>query len=206
MLFGGIKGFSMFHPGHVADNHDIPLVYITNFEIFNKRILPDDSSEILKKHISETDQIKLSYKESVLTFEFAALNYILPEKNQYAYKLEGFEKMWNYVGSKHSATYTNLDPGEYVFRVKASNNDGTWNEEGASLKLIITPPFWLTWWFRSLCVLFVILSFAVFYKIKTNTIKKQRKELQRLVLERTKRLERITEQEQTARKEAEEER
>jgi two-component sensor histidine kinase len=98
--------------------------------------------------ITETDEINLSYDDNVFSFEFAALSFTAPQKNQYAYKLEGFDPEWNYVGTKRDVTYTNLDPGEYVFRVKGSNNDGVWNEAGASIRVIIAPPFWETWWFR----------------------------------------------------------
>ncbi len=123
MFFGGTNGFNSFYPDSIKDNKFIPPVYITGFQIFNVNVEADSGSNILRKHISETKEITLSYKQSVFTFEFSALNYILPEKNQYAYKLEGFDKNWNFVGNKRSATYTNLDPGEYILKVKASNND-----------------------------------------------------------------------------------
>jgi len=98
--------------------------------------------------------LTLSYTQTVFSFDYAALNYISSSKNQYAYKLEGFDNDWNYVGAKRSVTYTNLDPGRYVFRVKGSNNDGVWNEEGISLAIIIIPPFWRTAWFYGL-ILFI---------------------------------------------------
>ncbi len=107
--------------------------------------MPNDSTGILKLPADETKEIKLSYKQNVFAFTFTALNYIHPEKNKYAYKLEGFDKDWIYTdATKRFANYTNIDPGEYTFRVKASNNDGVWNEEGTSIKLIITPPYWKT--------------------------------------------------------------
>ncbi len=97
----------------------------------------------------------LSYKESVFLFEFAALHYVFPEKNQYAYKMEGFDEDWNNIGTRRFVTFTNLDPGEYTFRVKASNNNGVWNEEGTSIKIIITPPWWQTWWAYTLYIIAV---------------------------------------------------
>ncbi len=110
---------------------------------------------ILTRSITETNEIELTYKDYIISFEFAALDFHTPEKNKYAYILEGFDKEWNYTdANKRFATYTNLDPGEYTLKVKGSNNDGIWNEAGASIKLIITPPWWSTWWAYSLYVLF----------------------------------------------------
>ncbi|HEY9600058.1 MAG TPA: histidine kinase dimerization/phosphoacceptor domain -containing protein, partial [Allocoleopsis sp.] len=139
MFFGGLNGFNSFYPEQVKDNPHIPPIVITDFKIFDKSVKLDSA-------ISETQEIKLSYKDNFFGFEFAALDYTNPQKNQYAYKLEGFDKDWIYSGSRRYATYTNLDGGTYTFRVKGSNNDGVWNEEGTSLKIIITPPPWKTWW------------------------------------------------------------
>ncbi|MCA1991101.1 MAG: PAS domain-containing protein [Coleofasciculus sp. S288] len=145
MFFGGLNGFNAFYPEQVKDNPYIPPIVITDFRIFDKSVKLDTA-------ISETKEIKLSYKDNFFGFEFAALDYTNPEKNQYAYKLEGFDKDWIYSGSRRYATYTNLDGGTYIFRVKGSNNDGVWNEEGTSLKVIITPPPWKTWWAYTLYV------------------------------------------------------
>jgi hypothetical protein len=142
MYFGGKNGFNVFHPDSIKENAQKPFIAITNFLLFNKDVRIGTKDSPLTKHIILTKNITLSYKHSVITFEYTALNLITPEKNQYAYKLEGFEKDWNYVGNKREATYTNLDPGEYIFHVKGSNNDGIWNEGGASIKIVITPPFW----------------------------------------------------------------
>ncbi len=100
------------------------------------------------KNWSADEPLVLSYKQSMFSMSFAALNYISSKRNQYAYKLEGFDQDWNYVGTKHTATYTNLDPGKYIFRVKGSNNDGVWNEKGLAFSIVITPPYWLSLWFR----------------------------------------------------------
>jgi PAS domain S-box-containing protein len=139
MFFGGLNGFNAFYPEQVKDNPHIPPIVITDFKIFDKSVKLDSA-------ISEAKEIKLSYKANFFGFEFAALDYTNPKKNQYAYKLEGFDKDWIYSGSRRYATYTNLDGGAYTFRVKGSNNDGVWNEEGTSIKIIITPPPWKTWW------------------------------------------------------------
>ncbi len=142
LFFGGLNGYNVFHPDSIKENTFKPTIVLTNLLVSNKIVKPGDNSGILNKHISIADEIKLKKKYSVFTIEFAALNFIAPEKNQYAYYLEGFEKSWNYVGNQHAVTYTNLNPGKYVLRVKASNNDGIWNEEGISLKITILPPWW----------------------------------------------------------------
>lgn len=150
MYFGGIDGFIFFHPDSIHLNNYVPHVRFTDFKLFNKSIRiksnANDKDFFLSKAIHLLDEIELSHDQNVITFEFAALNFILPDKNQYAYMMEGFDNTWNNAGINRSVTYTNLDPGTYVFRVRASNNDGVWNEAGASLKLIILPPIWLTWY------------------------------------------------------------
>ncbi|HEY0053977.1 MAG TPA: two-component regulator propeller domain-containing protein, partial [Pedobacter sp.] len=183
-FFGGSNGLNSFFPSEIKTNNYIPPVYISDFQIFNKIIFPNEDS-FLKNDIRETKEITLSYKESVFSFEFAAINYILTENNQYAYKMEGFEKRWNYVGNKRTATYTNLDPGEYIFRVKASNNDGVWNEKGTSIKVIITPPYWATWWFRTLITVSILASAFAFYRYRINQVQQQKKELEYQVELRT---------------------
>ncbi|MCF0057098.1 hybrid sensor histidine kinase/response regulator [Dyadobacter sp. CY356] len=189
MFFGGVNGFSSFYPEQLRDNRFVPPVYITDLLIFNKEVIPGDGNKILPRHISETREITLSHKQSVFTLEFAALNYTLARKNQYAYKLEGFDADWNNVGTKRTATYTNLDPGTYVFRVRASNNDGIWNNIGTALKIIVEPPFWLTWWFKAISILLFIGLAIAFYKIRTYRILQRQKTLERQIKERTIQLE-----------------
>jgi ligand-binding sensor domain-containing protein/signal transduction histidine kinase len=183
MFFGGPNGFNAFYPDRIKDNDFVPPIYITDFQIFNKRVKIGDKDDILRSAISETKEMALSYKQSVFTFEFAALNYTLPEKNQYAYKMEGFDKDWNRVGTQRKATYTNLDPGHYVFRVIACNNDGTWNLKGVSISLTVTPPFWATWWFRSVIALLVICSCYSFYRYRMNISEARRRVLEERVVE-----------------------
>jgi len=185
IIFGGTNGFNVFYPDSLFDNPDLPLIVLTDFSIFNKSVKVGQKGSPLSKHISQSDQIVLSYKQSVISFEFAALDYTAPEQNQYAYKLEGFEKEWNYVGTKRNATYTNLDPGEYVFRVKGSNNDGKWNENGLMLNITVTPPFWETWWFKIIAFLFIVGSLIGFYFYRINTLRKQKINLEKLVDKRT---------------------
>src|SRR3972149_830601 len=114
-------------------------------------------NSVLSEVISETKEIRLSYRHTVISFEFVALNFAISEQNQYAYMMEGFDTDWNYVGQRRFANYTNLDPGNYTFRVKAANNDGQWNEEGAAVKIAISSPFWKTLWFKFILVALVAL-------------------------------------------------
>lgn len=203
ILFGGVNGFNLFNPHQIHDNKNTPVVALTDFQLFNKSVSVDTEKSPLQKNIWETREINLSYKQSFFSFEFAALNYNLPGKNQYAYMLEGFDKNWNYVGTQRKATYTNISPGVYYFRVKASNNDGLWNEKGSVLKIIITPPFWKTWWFLSFTGLVILGWFISFYYLRMKRIRKQRLELERLVKDRTEQLETLTIEEGEARQEAE---
>ncbi|RYD88164.1 MAG: hybrid sensor histidine kinase/response regulator, partial [Sphingobacteriales bacterium] len=152
LFFGGINGFNSFYPGDIKNNTYVPPVYITGFQIFNKEAVPGKDST-LQKDISLTDHIKLNYLQSSISFNFAALNYLAPENNRFAYKLTGFDKSFNYTSTNPQATYTNLDPGEYTFTVKAANNDGVWDSRGKSITIVITPPWWQTWWFALLAVL-----------------------------------------------------
>ncbi len=133
IYFGGPGGITRFNPDSIKDNTYIPPIVITSFKIFNK------SLPFGKK-------IKLPYYKNFLSFGFAALSYLSPERNQYAYKMEGIDRDWVYSGNKHDAAYTNLSPGEYTFKVKGSNNDGIWNETGTSISIIISPPWWKTNW------------------------------------------------------------
>ena len=151
MFFGGINGLNVFHPDHVKDNNFVPPVTITSLTRYNKN--DAEGKPIFEKGISEKSEIALSYRDNILTFTFAALSYRNAFKNQYAYQPEGFNENWIALGTKHDVTFTNLDPGTYTLRVKGSNNDGVWNEEGASLKITIAPPWWKTWWAYALYVL-----------------------------------------------------
>ena len=187
MFFGGINGFNVFHPDSIRDNPFIPPVRITDLQIFNKSVAIGKDSP-LRQHITESKEITLSYQQSVFTFAFAALNYTQPEKNQYAYKLEGFDKDWNYVAARRTATYTNLDAGDYTFRVKASNNDGIWNEQGTSLIIHILPPWWETSWFRTLAGLAILGLGAGLYWLRIRAIEIQNRKLEKLVDTRTKEL------------------
>lgn len=150
MYFGGINGFNAFHPDSIKDNINIPPVVITDFLKLNQ-------STQLDVDVSQITHLNLSYLDYVFSFEFAALNYRSPMKNRYAYRMEGFDEDWIYTdATKRFATYTNLDPGHYAFKVKGSNNDGLWNEASTDIAIYIAPPFWRTWWFRSIAFIIVV--------------------------------------------------
>ncbi|MHA4806487.1 two-component regulator propeller domain-containing protein [Flavitalea flava] len=191
LYFGGVNGFNEFFPDSIKENPSEPPLRITGFQVFNKDVpIAADSTDPspLKKSISETKEITLPYSSSVISFEFASLNYSSPEKKQYAFILEGFDKNWNYVESKRVATYTNLDPGHYIFAVRGLNYEGKWSPHGSSLRLTITPPFWLTWWFRLTIGLIIAGVCITAYRIRISHIKAQKKQLEDLVQERTKQL------------------
>ncbi len=165
--FGGINGFNAFYPERIRNNPHVPPVVITDFQIFNKSVKAGPASP-LKKAISRTDHLTLSYKQNVFSFEFAALDYTAPQKNRYAYMLEGFHEDWIDLGARRFVSFTNLDAGEYVFRVKGANNDGVWNEEGASIKIRITPPPWKTWWAYSIYMLLLVAVLLGFRRYELN--------------------------------------
>ncbi len=185
LLFGGISGYNSFYPTSVKDNPFVPEVIITDFKILNKPVVIGGPDSPLSKDISETKEITLSYKDAVFSFEFVALNFTNADKTQYAYMMENFDPEWNHIGNRSYVNYTNLEPGNYVFRVKASNNDGIWNEEGTSLRIKILPPFWETWWFKCISFFgFLFLSFLL-YKIRVKRIEYKKNQLEKEVADRT---------------------
>ena len=180
MFFGGISGFNAFYPEQIKDNPNPPPIVITSFAKFNQKVRTD---------LSEDEHIQLSYKDNFISFEFAALDYHAPEKNQYAYRLEGFDEDWVIAGTRRYASYTNLRGGDYVFRVKGSNSDGVWNEEGIAIHITVTPPIWDTWWFRGI-ILFVLLASVIgAYRLQIRSSEARRNKLEDQVQKRTYELE-----------------
>lgn len=171
LFFGGIKGLNYFYPENIKDNQHLPQIALTHLKLGDNYVSIKNNKSILQKTFSETDTLVLSYSDDVVTFEFAAMDYSAPEKNQHAYKLENFNSDWIYSGSLRSATYTHLPPGEYVFRVKGSNNDGVWNEKGIALTLIITPPWWNTWWAYILYGLLFVSGLYVIRRYELNRLR-----------------------------------
>jgi signal transduction histidine kinase len=173
IFFGGSNGITAFFPQNIEDNPFVPPVVITSFKIFNKPV-PIDGKSVLKKAIPYVDSLTLSYRDNVFSFEFAALSYANSRKNRYRYKLENLEPDWNEVGSQQRlATYTNLDPGKYVFRVQGSNSDGIWNEQGESLTILITPPWWKIPWFRALCTISVLALLWAAHQLRLRQLQHQ---------------------------------
>jgi len=157
LFFGGENGFNAFFPEDLKENDNIPEIVFTDFKIFNQSVSPGKNSP-LKQHINHTEQIKLKPHQNVFTIDFVALNYRNSQRNNYAYIMEGFDKDFTFVDSdKRYASYTNLDPGKYTLTVKASNNDGLWNEKGKSIKVVILPTWYQTIWFK--VALGILLSF-----------------------------------------------
>ncbi|MFO7536579.1 MAG: two-component regulator propeller domain-containing protein, partial [Chloroflexota bacterium] len=185
MYFGGINGFNVFDPSRVEDDPFVPPVVLTDFRLFGES-MPVGGESVLQKAIHETTGLTLSYDQNSLSFEFAALSYVAPAKNQYRYKLEGFDADWYTVDSKERlAVYTNLDAGGYVFRVQGTNEDEVWNEAGVSLPITITPPWWQTWWFRSVAGLAIVGLLATGYSYRVRSLRRRTVELETLVTERT---------------------
>lgn len=177
LYFGGVGGFNIFHPDSLKGNLEPPPVHIIDFRLYNESVpLKSDSMESelqLTKVPHLTEQIELAYHHDVISFSFVALNYINPNKNQYRYQLKGFSDNWIEADNNRLATFTNLDAGEYTFRLKASNNDGVWNESGASLKLIVSPPPWKTWYAYLTYILF--LTAGVYWFLRQRIKAKTRK-------------------------------
>lgn len=186
-FFGG-KGVNFFWPDSIKDNPHVPPVFITDLKLLNKSVKVGDKDGILSQQISKTLEVSLPPDYNFFTINYVALNFTASDKNQYAYKLEGFNNEWNYVGSQRAVTFTNLDPGDYIFKVKACNNDGLWNEEGALLIIHILPPWWKTWWVRSLVGVLIVLLAVIIYKVRLGSVTRQNRRLEDLVEARTKEL------------------
>jgi signal transduction histidine kinase/ligand-binding sensor domain-containing protein len=196
MYFGGIKGLNSFNPSGIKDNNVVPPVAITDILLFNKPIEVGKLYEgraLLTSSAITTKSIVFDYKDNVITILFASLDYSSKGKNKYRYKLEGFDRQWSVPSPKRSATYTNLDPGEYTFRVIGSNNDGVWNTKGAVIKIIITPPFWQTWWFFVIAALAATQLVYSVYKWRIKRVEKMNTLLELQVKERTTELHNLNE-------------
>ncbi len=181
LYFGGNNGFNYFDPENIIDNISVPEVCISGFKIFNREVLSGKENSPLQKHITQTREITLQHRQNSVTFSYVALNYSSPSKNEYKYLMDGFDKDWNFVKNKREAIYTNLDPGTYIFKVAASNNDGVWNEKGTQVVLTILPPPWLTWWAISLYIIVVVILVVAswIYSIKRVKEKKEREQNQK---------------------------
>ncbi|MCG8373322.1 MAG: hypothetical protein MI700_07300 [Balneolales bacterium] len=193
MYFGGINGIVVFKPDSIRDNPHIPPVVITDFQIFNEYVPISAVGSPLRKSISETDEIVLTWREKVFSFEFSALHFAAPEENNYEYKMEGFDLDWQQVGNRRYVSYTNLPAGQtYTFIVRASNNAGIWNTHGTSIQIKVLPPPWKTWWayglysFLGATILVGFINFQIGKeRKKKEQVQKYNEELEALVKERT---------------------
>jgi signal transduction histidine kinase len=180
MFFGGENGLNAFHPQEIIDNPYIPPIVVSAFSLFN---------QVVRTNLRPGEQIDLTHKENFLSFDFAALDYNSPEKNQYAYRMDGVDEDWVQAVTRRHADYPNLRPGNYVLRVKGSNSDGVWNEEGSSVRITIQPPFWATWGFRGFLLLTLAgVAFGA-YRLRVRSVEARSRELEVQVKERTAELE-----------------
>jgi len=179
MFFGGLNGFDRFFPEQVKDNPIPPPIAITAIKVSNQTV---------GTYPAANEEIHLSYRDYAISFEFAALDYNASAKNQYAYRLDGVDRDWVYAGTRRYASYTNLNGGAYTFRVKASNGDGVWSNNPLTIRILVAPPFWGTWWFRAIAVL--LLAGAAFgaYRYRVHSIEAQRRQLEIQVRRRTQEL------------------
>jgi anti-sigma regulatory factor (Ser/Thr protein kinase) len=163
MYVAGNNYFIEFHPDSIDDTKATPTVYLTDFKIFNTSY----------SHLLSDNTIRLSHRQNYFTLEFAAPEYALSQTVQYQYMLEGLDKEWMDNGSRNSVVFSNLPGGTYTFRVRATNNPGTWSEMVQKLKIIITPPIWKRWWFYGLCAIFIAVSIYFLYRYRINEILKR---------------------------------
>ncbi len=181
VFLGGINGFNAFYPPKVEDNPHVPPIVITSFKKFDRTILTDISDDLA---------IELSYNDNFIAFEFASLDYTAAQKNQYTYRLEGFDPRWVDAGTRRYQSYSNLKGGEYIFRVKGSNNDGVWNREGIAIHIRVIPPIWDRWWFRGVLALVLTGGAVAAYRLRVHNIQTRTRDLEAQVDERTYEIER----------------
>jgi signal transduction histidine kinase len=173
LYFGSTSGLNYFdHEQIKLSTYEAPVVF-TDFQIFNESVGIGDGSPLLSS-ITNTEEIVLRYNQNVFSIEFASLDFNSPQSIDYAYKMEGFDVDWVYSGKRRLATYTNLDPGNYTFKVKSTNSDGVWNDNAKSVSIIIEPPFWMTWWFRSLLIFAFISLGPIIYYRRVSQLKKEK--------------------------------
>ncbi len=170
IYFGGEKGLNVYSFNSIKEIKKIPAIVLTDFKVFNKSVLLKYFS-VNGNNKSETQEIKLAHDENVFSFVFASLDFTSPDKNQYRYMLEGFDKDWINSGNRRDVTYTNLDPGNYIFKIKGTNSDGYWNEEGLAVSLIINPPFWKTWWAYTIYFILAAIGFFAVRRYELNRVK-----------------------------------
>ncbi|MCB1183477.1 response regulator [bacterium] len=188
MYFGGINGLTLFRPEEIRNSTLQPRLAVTNLQLLNRSVPvgPDaDGRVLLSRPIHSTDAITLEPRDRVVTFEFAAFDYAAPRGIRYAYMLEGFDDDWHHVRDRRHASYTNLPPGRFVFRVRATNHDGVWSPHEARLQVTMLPPLWRTPWFMALSVTAVLAVLWGAYAYRTRLMRRRTRELEARVAERT---------------------
>ncbi len=188
--FGGLNGLTYFKPDEIKSNLKVPNVALTDFYLFHEKLDATKERDILQGNINLVENIELTHDQNVITFKYAALDYSVPKKNQYAYKLVGFDKDWNYVQNQRMATYTNIPPGEYTFHVISSNNEGYWNEKGKKIAIIISPPWYRETWAYVLFIFGGGLFLYLTINIRTRFLLRQKNILEAKVRLRTQQIER----------------
>lgn len=184
-FFGGVNGLNAFFPSQIQFNEQPPGLVITEFKLFNQ-VVEFNRSDILHKPIEFVEQINLKHNQNSFSFDFAALHFSKPHKNRYAYRLVHFNNNWvNVSAARRFVSYTNIDPGEYIFELKASNSDGTWAQTPRRIKIVITPPVWETIWFRILAGITLIALIVLWYRLRVRSIEQKNKKLEEIVQLRT---------------------
>ena len=181
MFFGGVGGLNAFHPEGIIDNPYVPPVVLKTISQAGELVVLDEAFEY-------TTDVTFQWPNNYFDFEFASLNFFQPEQNLYAYKLEGFDEDWNYIGTRRFGRYTNLPGGTYRLRLRGSNNDGVWNDEGTTIRITVVPPIWETWWFRGIFLLVIVGALIVGYQWRVRSIETRSRELKIQVESRTREL------------------
>ncbi len=181
-FLGGIRGLNAFHPDHIQENNPyLPPVALTQ--------LTQGGEELnLGQTVNNVTEVTLNWPDNYFEFEFAALSYVHPEENQYAYMLEGLDDNWVEMGNRGYGRYTHLPGGTYTLRMIGSNNDAIWNEEGTLLKINVVPPFWETWWFRGAILLILVGGVIGGYQLRVRSVEARSRDLESQVVSRTKEL------------------
>lgn len=185
LFFAGSKGVNAFNPDKLHYNLQPPQLRFTRFLLFNKEVTEFGPGEVMDKHIDAVDEIVLRHYQNFFSLEFVALNMFNPGRNEYLCIMEGFDDDWVDLGNRRTASYMNLPPGKYTFRVKAANNDGVWNEEGISVRIRVLPPWWATAWFYGLIIVFLFFITLLVHNYRTNSLRRQKRRLAHLVAEQT---------------------
>lgn len=185
IYFGGTNGFNAFYPEKISENKFVPPVLITTLQVFNNESVNNTNNKVKSEDISNQKRIVLKHNQTNIGIEFVALSYCVPEKNQYAYKLDGLDSKWNYIGNERKISYANLSPGIYTLHIKASNNDGVWNETGTQLVIEVLPPIWKSTWAITFYIIILLISgYYIFIRLKKKHLNEQMQHLEKVKSEK----------------------